>query len=353
MVTKNLAAGVLLTYLLECQLITDDKYVISSDHVVCSTLHLGHNEVFSARNTLRALKFIETKKSGFPPKTHYKCNIVVILKAVEDFLNTSEFIDASTSLRFSRYIQQRNNNNVNKNIDINTKSKSRSKSKASESTTTERTEKVFTEDDIEFQLAKVLLNQILKRRPNYFGDTARTPAQKKTKCRNWAKSMDYMLRIDRRDPEEALDILLWSQKDPFWQKVITSPYKLREKYGQLQEIREEKISSTKAPADPHSNITLELKRLFVDKFLPGKAPTWTVDNQAKFIRTSRRIAGFAKKSGLKVENIPGYLVGCLKKYMSDHGNAVYPGNLCSDTTWNIQLPQYLKELGIVENIKND
>ena len=42
-----------------------------------------------------------------------------------------------------------------------------------------------------------------------------------------------MIRVDNRTIEEITSLVEWSQRDPFWQTVILSMKKLREKFDQL------------------------------------------------------------------------------------------------------------------------
>jgi hypothetical protein len=81
----------------------------------------------------------------------------------------------------------------------------------------------FAEDSDEYRLSKLLFKLM---------------RQNNSKCKqptlqSWAKSVDYMIRIDKRTPEEIEKVLRWSQKDSFWKGNILSTDKLREKFDQL------------------------------------------------------------------------------------------------------------------------
>jgi len=78
-------------------------------------------------------------------------------------------------------------------------------------------------NSVEFRLSVFLLEKILERHPN----------RKKPNLQNWATHMDYILRIDKRDPEHVQQIIEFSQQDGFWQDNILSTSKLRDKYDAL------------------------------------------------------------------------------------------------------------------------
>jgi uncharacterized protein YdaU (DUF1376 family) len=74
-------------------------------------------------------------------------------------------------------------------------------------------------------LAALLKAEILRNR----SDFTTTQAQD----RNWVASADRMLRIDKRNPEEAAELIRWAQRDEFWKGNILSMNKFREKFVQL------------------------------------------------------------------------------------------------------------------------
>lgn len=83
--------------------------------------------------------------------------------------------------------------------------------------------KTFLSDSTEYRLAELLFNKICERNPNH----------KKPNLQTWAKHIDYALRIDKRNKEDLEKIIVWCQKDEFWQNNILSTAKLREKFDQL------------------------------------------------------------------------------------------------------------------------
>lgn len=72
-------------------------------------------------------------------------------------------------------------------------------------------------------ISKLLLNEILKRKPDF----------KKPDLNKWAKNIDLMVRVDKRTIEEIKKVIVWCQQDLFWQNNILSTAKLREQFDQL------------------------------------------------------------------------------------------------------------------------
>lgn len=83
--------------------------------------------------------------------------------------------------------------------------------------------KTFLSDSTEYRLAELLFNKICARNPNH----------KKPNLQTWAKHIDYAIRIDKRDKDVLEKIIVWCQKDGFWQNNILSTEKIREKFDKL------------------------------------------------------------------------------------------------------------------------
>lgn len=86
----------------------------------------------------------------------------------------------------------------------------------------------FAEDSPEFQLAIRLRERILANLPD-----ARVPRPTPEGMSSWCKQMDYILRLDKRAPEDVARVIDWCQSDSFWRANIMSPKKLREKWETL------------------------------------------------------------------------------------------------------------------------
>ncbi|MFW9970265.1 MAG: hypothetical protein ACFFDF_08705 [Candidatus Odinarchaeota archaeon] len=85
----------------------------------------------------------------------------------------------------------------------------------------------FDNESIEYKLSNYLKNWILKNNPN-----AKVPNTDK-KINDWAKHINYMIRLDNRNPEEIKEMIKFCQTDSFWMTNILSTKKLREQYDKL------------------------------------------------------------------------------------------------------------------------
>jgi hypothetical protein len=83
---------------------------------------------------------------------------------------------------------------------------------------------IFRPNSIEYGLAELLLNEILKRKRDF----------KKSNLQKWTSDIDLMIRKDGRKPEQIEAVIRWTQQDSFWQNNVLSTAKLREKFDQLE-----------------------------------------------------------------------------------------------------------------------
>lgn len=83
--------------------------------------------------------------------------------------------------------------------------------------------KTFLSDSTEYRLAELLFKKICERNPNH----------KKPNLQTWAKHIDCAIRIDNRDKDVLEKVIVWCQKDGFWQNVILSTEKIRDKFDEL------------------------------------------------------------------------------------------------------------------------
>jgi hypothetical protein len=84
--------------------------------------------------------------------------------------------------------------------------------------------KEYSPTSFEVRLSLFFYNHILKRKPDF----------KKPNIQTWAKYFDYMIRIDGRNIDNIKNLIVWIQRDDFWQNNILSPSKLREKYDMVE-----------------------------------------------------------------------------------------------------------------------
>ena len=91
------------------------------------------------------------------------------------------------------------------------------------------TKKEFDKDSVQIQLARFMINEMLKIKPD-----SRVPKNDVKSLQRWAKDIDYMIRLDKRTPKNIAELFRWSQEDNFWCANIRSPRKLREKWDTLE-----------------------------------------------------------------------------------------------------------------------
>ncbi|WP_432401020.1 hypothetical protein [Wukongibacter sp. M2B1] len=85
----------------------------------------------------------------------------------------------------------------------------------------------FGNESMEYKLANYLKNWMIKN-----NSKAKVPNTDR-QMDNWSQHIDYMLRIDKRDPEEIKEIIRFCQTNSFWMTNVLSTKKLREKYDSL------------------------------------------------------------------------------------------------------------------------
>lgn len=83
--------------------------------------------------------------------------------------------------------------------------------------------KVFDEESVEYKLSSHLFEKMKENNSNV----------KKPNFQIWAKYIDYMIRIDKRNPDTIKQVINWCQQDSFWYANILSTQKLREKFDKL------------------------------------------------------------------------------------------------------------------------
>lgn len=87
----------------------------------------------------------------------------------------------------------------------------------------------FNEDSVEVRLSEFMIDEILKVKPD-----SNVPVKGAKNLQSWAKQIDYMVRLDKRDPKSIAELFRWAQNDSFWCSNIRSPRKLREKWDTLE-----------------------------------------------------------------------------------------------------------------------
>lgn len=98
----------------------------------------------------------------------------------------------------------------------------------------------FAAGSIEIELARFMVDKLLEIKPN-----SRVPDKDVRSLQKWAQHIDYMIRLDKRKPEEIRSLFNWAQENSFWCANIRSPRKLREKWDTLELQRDREISKAK------------------------------------------------------------------------------------------------------------
>lgn len=76
------------------------------------------------------------------------------------------------------------------------------------------------------------------------------PSAKEPNWNGWSDDVRLMREVDKRTHHEICELFLWATKDAFWCRNILSPSKLREKWDQLQVVRQMPTARSGAAAKP-------------------------------------------------------------------------------------------------------
>ncbi len=76
----------------------------------------------------------------------------------------------------------------------------------------------------EFRLASLLFELMTARKSDF----------RKPNLTVWAKEVELMIRLDKRDPKKIEAVIRWCQLDSFWQNNILSTKKLRKHFDRLE-----------------------------------------------------------------------------------------------------------------------
>lgn len=86
---------------------------------------------------------------------------------------------------------------------------------------------LYCEDSPPYKLSVLLLDYILEHLPGF----------KRPDLQKWSLTIDRMIRLDNRDPEEIKKVITYAQEDEFWRSNILSADKLRKQYDTLNAKR--------------------------------------------------------------------------------------------------------------------
>lgn len=213
----------------------------------------------------------------------------------------------------------------------------------------DKNNKVWITGDDEYDLSELLLQLILTRQPKRFVHKGidrlkKGPAYEKL-VQNFCLDMDYILRLDKRDPFEVADIIMWCQEDSFWTKNILSANKLRAQYTQLLDNRYVGKGEGATTKDLNPELTTQLKGSYLRRILGNSDIELSSEDDQKIISAANRAHICSQEWKIKGSELVKYLIKCLIARYVDYGETVCIGHLSSDHTWNILMPQYLNEIG--------
>jgi len=106
---------------------------------------------------------------------------------------------------------------------------------------------------IPLELARHLRFCILQR-----DETTKVPPDNPKALQSWATEADRMVRLDKRDPQDAAKLMEWCQQDEFWCVNILSMRKFRLQYDRLKRDSQRKGRQKKQGMSPIDQRMLEL-----------------------------------------------------------------------------------------------
>ena len=92
----------------------------------------------------------------------------------------------------------------------------------------------------EVKTAKFMVDELIR-----IKEDSKVPSSDLKGLQSWAKQIDYLIRIDKREPRHICELFRWAQEDSFWTSNIRSPKKLREKWDTLEIQMEKDIGGYK------------------------------------------------------------------------------------------------------------
>lgn len=115
----------------------------------------------------------------------------------------------------------------------------------------------FREGSIELNLAKEMRGIMLEIKP----DRKDIPDLTIKGLQSWSQHIDYMIRLDERDPMAIIHLFSWSQDHDFWQMNIKSPASLRKQWDRLEmQLAKDQRTNKGSTLDNLKNINAQLQQ---------------------------------------------------------------------------------------------
>lgn len=222
------------------QLIGKQLVLIKSGQFPTGRIKAGIELNMSPSTVWQYLKLLESNKT-IDIKSNNKFSIISIVNW-ELYQSQDENLDSKIDNKsYNKITSNEQQNNTNKNI----KNIKNDKNNINNTSSLQKTESetqlviedvppakpkvkkseiksVFSTEDKEYKLACYLSKQIAKRLDK--------PLQEEQTLQKWSIEFERMVRRDGYDINEIKDVLVFSQKDPFWQDNIMSASKFRKQY---------------------------------------------------------------------------------------------------------------------------
>ena len=184
--------------------------IIKEGQLITGRKELSMNSGLTESKVYRILNYFEKEQQIEQQKTN-KFTLITIL-------NWSKYQSSEQLIE-----QQMNNKRTTNEQQVNT-NKNDKKDKNDKNVIKILSErKFYPEKSTEVKLSKYLYSKIKEKDKKF-----RVPNHQL-----WAKYIDFMIRIDNREPEEIEKVIDWCQEDSFWSSNILSTSKLRDKFTQL------------------------------------------------------------------------------------------------------------------------
>jgi len=184
--------------------------IIKEGQLITGRKELSMNSGLTESKVYRILNYFEKEQQIEQQKTN-KFTLITIL-------NWSKYQSSEQLIE-----QQMNNKRTTNEQQVNT-NKNDKKDKNDKNVIKIPSErKFYPEKSTEVKLSKYLYRKIKEKDKKF-----RVPNHQL-----WAKYIDFMIRIDNREPEEIEKVIDWCQEDSFWSSNILSTSKLRDKFTQL------------------------------------------------------------------------------------------------------------------------
>jgi hypothetical protein len=197
----------------------------------------------------------------------------------------------------------------------------------------------YSQDSLPYQLGVALMHRV-DSRCNTYQRFRGLHQHWELLIQKQAYYFDRLLTKQGKCIEELMEVLEHSQNNDFWKQNVLSGYKFMLHYDKIfQQIDVPDV------VDSNPDLTAKLIGIYRalinnPKYHPNKKA------KAKFSQASIRMKEFYADKDIDPFNWVEYLLACLEKVYTNKSEHVYPGNLCSDHTWEILMPQYLADIGL-------